>query len=57
MSIVLSRGVRLAVALVTAAITAFLRPGEAAAGRFEDALTLIRSGDIARIEQTFVTEY
>lgn len=51
------RGVRFAAALIAAVLILVLRSGDAAAGRFEDALTLIRSGDIERIEQTFAADY
>jgi tetratricopeptide (TPR) repeat protein len=57
MSAVSNVGRRLFPAFVSAAILAILQPGEAIAGRFEDALALVRTGDIERIEQSFAADY
>ena len=48
---------RMGPVFVATVIVVFLQSGQAKAGRFEDALTLVRSGDIDRIEQTFAADY
>ena len=50
-------GIRLVIALFSIAVSAALGPGQSHAGAFEDALTLVRSGDIEKIERTFAAQY
>lgn len=57
MAMVLTVWRRLFLVLTFVALAAVLQPDNAAAGRFEDALSLVRSGDIDRIEQTFAADY
>ena len=44
---------RLGPAFLAFALLLSLEPTKAGAGHFEDALTLVRSGDIDRIERSF----
>ena len=50
-------GLRLIAALFSIALSAALGPSQSHASAFEDALALVRSGDIEKIEQTFDTQY
>ena len=50
-------GLRLIAALFSIALSAALGPSQSHASTFEDALALVRSGDIEKIEQTFDTQY
>lgn len=48
---------RLVVAFFSLALLTAISLHDAAAGRFEEALSLVRSGDIERIERTFAEDY
>lgn len=50
-------GVNSIASLVFTALLLVLPPNQSYAGKFEDALTLVRSGDIEKIEQTFAAHY
>ena len=50
-------GLRLIAVLFSITLSAALGSGQSRASGFEDALTLIRSGDIKNIERTFDAQY